>query len=272
MTYQNLKNMPLVESILELRWYANPAIVQEHRDENGNILFIQGSVDEHYQILLSRLFDKLSNLGYSEYKKVDQAIPDDLSGHKVQHRFTSINNDWPMVQIGHGIVTLNETKKYTWDDFKNRSLSLLELIHKTHPNPGSIAYKYASLRYINAFQFDFDKENIFDFMSNHMKTSVNYDDVLFSNNSLERSPLAFSVVSQNKSSDPLGLFSNTLARGKSDNKEAIVWDINFRSINEEINSFPEGFENWLNGAHHCIDDWFRKTIKGDLERRFKGEK
>ncbi|MBP8986104.1 MAG: TIGR04255 family protein [Syntrophobacterales bacterium] len=71
---KELKNKPLVEAILEIRWK------------------LQGlpsgpQVDPHYKLLLGRLFDRMLK-DYPEHEQLPTAnVPDELVGHVVQHRF-----------------------------------------------------------------------------------------------------------------------------------------------------------------------------------------
>ncbi len=105
MVRHSLKNKPLLEAILEIKWALSP-----HSENIGN------GTDPHYKILLGRMFDKISDTGglYPIHEELPAArIPDEFAGHIVQHRFLVEAGGWPLIQLGPGILTLNETENYT---------------------------------------------------------------------------------------------------------------------------------------------------------------
>jgi uncharacterized protein (TIGR04255 family) len=104
-----LKNKPLVEAIIEVRW--------QLKSPNPGI-----QIDPHYKILLGRLYDKVVQK-YPEHEQLPTAsMPDEVTGQMVHHRFRNGGNDWPLLQVGPGIFTLNDTHKYTWEDFRARAV------------------------------------------------------------------------------------------------------------------------------------------------------
>ncbi|WP_367363325.1 TIGR04255 family protein [Mesotoga sp.] len=42
---------------------------------------------------------------------------------------------WPLVQLGPGIITLNATEDYSWDDFSYRIDRLIENFFESYPDP-----------------------------------------------------------------------------------------------------------------------------------------
>ena len=117
-----LKNKPLVETILEVKW-----------DLESRASGVQR--DPHFKLLLGRFYDRLSD-EYPEHEQLASAmIPDEMSAYIVSHQFRQAPSDWPLVQLGPGIMTLNETHKYTWDDFRSRALTVIERLLEAHPKP-----------------------------------------------------------------------------------------------------------------------------------------
>jgi len=110
-----LKNKPLVEAIFELKW--------DLQEMPGEYYF-----DPDYKMSIGRLYENLKDKYPTQEKLNTATMPDEIAGHVVQYRFRSAENDWPLVQIGPGIVTLNETEKYTWDEFKDNITRLIETL------------------------------------------------------------------------------------------------------------------------------------------------
>ena len=96
-----LQNKPLVEAIFELRWKL------EERSPGIKI-------DPHYKILVGAMYEKVKDRYPFPEQMPTVNIPDEMAAHVVQHRFRKAENEWPLVQVGPGIVTLNDTHGYTW--------------------------------------------------------------------------------------------------------------------------------------------------------------
>lgn len=94
---EKLTHPPLVEAILEVRWQ-----LQEQ---------VPGvAVDPKYKLLVGRLYDRLSR-DYPFHEPLPTAsMPDEMLGYVVQHRFRAAEGVWPLVQVGPGLVTLNDPR------------------------------------------------------------------------------------------------------------------------------------------------------------------
>lgn len=255
---KELKNKPLVEAILEVRWQ------------------LQGTppgpqIDPHYKLLLGRLFDRMLK-DYPEHEQLPTAnIPDELVGHVVQHRFRVAANSWPLVQVGPGIFTMNSTADYKWGDFRPRVLSAIEKLYDAHPKVGDLKITNLILRYIDAVEFDYGTGNTFAFLNDNLKVNISLPDNLFKDTSVHEKP--DSLISQFafKCEKPNGIINIRFATGQKQNVPAVIWETTVESAGDDLPEIPKAFEGWLDAAHEITDDWFFKMIEGDLERRFSGE-
>jgi uncharacterized protein (TIGR04255 family) len=94
-----LRNKPLLEAIFELRW--------ELQEQAPGL-----KLDPHYKILIGSLYDRVKD-EYPFHEELPTAtIPDEISGYIVKHRFRKSENGWPLIQLGPGVVTLNDTEGY----------------------------------------------------------------------------------------------------------------------------------------------------------------
>lgn len=255
---KKLKNKPLVEAIFEMRWV------------------LQGNppaplVDPHYKLLLGRLYDRLHE-GYPTHEQLPSAnIPDDLVGHVVQHRFRVSDNSWPLVQVGPGVFTVNSTNDYTWSDFRPRVLDAIKKLYESHPKAQELRVSNLILRYIDAVDFDYRADNIFDFLRDKLKLEVSLPEDLFSETSIQNRPASFTWHCSFKSEQPNGLINIRFATGQKKNAPILVWETTVESTDNNLPQMPSGFEKWFDDAHTITDDWFFKLIEGELERRFSGE-
>lgn len=99
MSQANLANPPLVEALVEVRWELDspaPGV----------------SLDPNYKILLGRFYDRV-RADYPFHEQLPMSLaPDELTGYQVQHRFRLAADAWPLVQLGPGILSLNDTAAY----------------------------------------------------------------------------------------------------------------------------------------------------------------
>src|SRR5262249_46385506 len=106
--------------------------------------------DPHYKLLLGRLYDRLL-AEYPEHEQLATAsFPDELVGHVIQHRFRATANGWPLIQLGPGILTINSTADYTWQDFRPRAVAAVRRLYEAHPRTTDLKLSAITLRYIDA--------------------------------------------------------------------------------------------------------------------------
>lgn len=258
MSTRELKHKPLVEAICEIRW-----ALQEK---------VPGiAVDPHYRLLLGRLYDRLQ-AKYPEHEQLETAnIPDEMSGHIVQHRFRAAQNDWPLVQLGPGVLTLNDTSKYKWEDYRVRVVDAKNKLYDAYPKPQDLRVETLELRYIDAVELDFKASSVFQFLQDNLKVSVAMPPNLFDGTGVERLPHHFQSQQMYRSTTPAGVIRLGLATGIRRDKPSLIWETSLSSAGDDLPKLPDGFETWLDQAHTLVNDWFFKMIDGELHRRFSGE-
>lgn len=256
-----LKNKPLIEAIFELRWKLKE---QEH-DPSVKL-------DPHYKLFIGRMYDRLSE--GKEYTYHEQlptaAIPEEIAGHVVQHRFRKGKDEWPLVQIGPGIVTLNDTEGYVWEDFVKRINQMLNALFEAYPNAeNSLKINSLLLRYIDAVPFDFTKDLVFDFLRVQMKTSISLYPRLFEDTEVNKLPSGLDLRFSFLATKPPGTMYLRFAKGKKKDSDALIWESMVQSVEKDVPKTKETIITWVNEAHTLTDDWFFKIIEGDLLRRFE---
>ncbi|MBP7708007.1 MAG: TIGR04255 family protein [Candidatus Aminicenantes bacterium] len=260
MARKQLKNKPLVEAILEIRWHLL-------NKQNGPGF----EEDPHYRLLLGRFSERIQKV-YPFHESLPAAsIPDNMAAFIVQHRFRTGANSWPLVQMGPGILSVNDTAGYSWPDFQSRCQSAMSNLLDSHPNIADLKIKALMLRYIDAIPFDFEKNNVFTFLREKMKVTLALPNSLFASDKVFNSPSTFSWESSFKHTNPAGKLVIKLASGIRDKESALIWETRVGSEDSQVPDLKAGFSGWLEGAHELTDDWFFKLIEGDLERRFSGD-
>lgn len=205
-----LKNKPLIEAIFELRW--------ELQQRAPGV-----RIDPHYKIIIGRIYDRVSSIYPSHEQLPTATMPDELAGYVVQHRFRKGRDEWPLIQIGPGIITLNDTAGYTWDDFARRISDLLDILFESYPDAKSnLKINSLLLRYIDAIDFDYEKCDVLNFLKEKLKINVEIHEKLFENTWASGLPLNLDLRASFPSTKPKGAVHLRIARGKSKGTDALV--------------------------------------------------
>jgi uncharacterized protein (TIGR04255 family) len=249
-----LERPPLVEAIFEIKW-------QLHESGPGF------KHDPHYNLLVGRLYDRLEKYYPFHESLPNSSIPAEIIPGVVQHRFRAAKDKWPVVQLGPGIFTVNDTQDYSWEDFKSRVLKGVRFLFDVHP--GALVITNLVLRYINAIDFDFNKEDVFRFLEAHMKTEIALYPLLFENPGVQRTPESFDFRFTFACNKPDSTINLRFARGKKKRRDAFFWETFVATSLDDIPELPSELEGWLENSHNVLEDWFFKLVEGDLLRRFE---
>ncbi|MFC1806227.1 TIGR04255 family protein [Planctomycetota bacterium] len=250
-----LKSPPLVEAILEMRWEL----------QQGNVP--QARVDPHYSLVLGKLHGKI-DAEYPFHERLPIAlVPDELSAYKVKHRFRKAPHECPLVQIGPGVLTLNETTSYsTYQTFRPRAESLLEAFLSVYPEIPK--FSMLLLRYIDAVDVDFHHESVWAFMLDKMGVPVDLPDAFFDDTGVRKQPQHFVWETAFPCEAPSGTATLRFATGERKGTPSLVWEQMLRSEGADVPDMPGGFLDWLDGAHLLTESWFQTLIDGALRERF----
>jgi uncharacterized protein (TIGR04255 family) len=251
-----LSNPPLIEAIFEAKW-------QPEEMEPGR------RRDRHYHLLIGRLYDKLCQ-DYSYYEPLPAAsVPSNLVAGVVQHRFRKDDGQWPVIQIGPGIFTVNDTETYTWNDFKNRVVGGMEDLFDVCPSLQDLTFDSLALRYINGVELDFDQEDILKFLEDQMRIDLSLPSSLFEDTSTEKAPLGIDCRLAFRCTKPKSRINMKFSRGRRYDSDALIWETIVFTGSGDMPRLLSGLENWLTEAHDVAEGWFFKLVEGDLLRSFK---
>jgi uncharacterized protein (TIGR04255 family) len=259
-TVTELKKKPLVEVIVELRWRV-PAL------SAGLEL---GSGDPHYQLLLGRFYDRMRPQ-YPSHEALPAAqMPDSLVGQIVQHRFRTAPNDWPLVQIGPGIMTVNETRKYTWLDFRQRSVDAVRGVFEAYPGASPFVPEKLTLRYIDALPFAPANQNVISFLKDKLQITIDVPAAVFTHSSVSSTPKAFQWQAAYPFDDQSNTLAIKIALGKKGDEPAILLDTSVDcTLAATLTGLPANFADWVDKAHEACSTWFKKLTEGELYDSFE---
>jgi uncharacterized protein (TIGR04255 family) len=235
-----LPKAPLIEVVFELRWKVYP-------NEFQTIQYLPGDLYPHFK-------------NKYPFREVIEGIP--LFGQAPSSRFRTGQNDYPLIQIGSGIFTVNTNDtKYFWDEYES---SVIEAIQKL-----TEVYSFKenhnvtlTLRYIDFIKFDFDKENVLEFLDKklHIKIAQSFYD----SNELAKN-LFLNLNYRNE----LGALNVAINQGKDSlNVDGIIIQTNVTSNVISSTLTLNEVKIWLNQAHEVTSDIFKKMTKGYLQEEF----
>lgn len=251
-----LKNKPLVEAIFELRW--------ELRDTTAS----GESVDPHYKILIGSMYEKAkSEYPFHEQLPVSE-VPDRFAPYIIQHRFRKAAGQWPLIQIGPGIIALNDTVGYVWEDFSQRISGLIHMLIEAYPDLENLRPVMVMLRYIDSIDYSYDSD-VLKFLREKMKIGINMNQNLFEDTGITESPFDIDLKLSFHSALPKGAMDIRIRRGKKAETDALVWETIFRSLGDDTPISEDEIIAWVEKAHELTDDWFFKLIEGDLLKEFE---
>lgn len=251
-TLGNLPNKPLVEALFEFKWGPDtPEILG-------------------YPIVVGALYEQLKDL-YPEIEDLPlNRVPPELTLQMVRHRFRKAKRGWPLVQIGPGILTVNDTEGYTtWDEFYKSINHVIERLYEAHPKNAEVKPQSFLLRYINAVDFDFGRDDVLNFLERKFKTKVVMDKSLFAVGSSTEKPSELILRLSFPLGTPKGLATVQFSSGVKSEKPALVWELIVNSSPPQVSQMPKGASAWLREAHDVIDHWFFKLTEGELLDSFK---
>lgn len=250
---RKLLNKPLVEAIFEFRW--------KIPDDQG---------DPHYPLFIGRLHDRVQ-AEYSFHEPMPASvIPFPIAANVIQHRFRKEKGCWPLIQVGPGIVTLNDTDSYEWVDFSPRIKAAITAVYGAYPEPAELHVGGLTLRYVDAFELD-PRQDMLDYLRTNLKTTASLPSELFSNTAVSPKPLSLNMTISFATDKPKGTISVKFSNGLHKGKLALVMETIAQSSASELPRMPEGLDEWTEAMHGLTSDWFFKLIEGDLYRRFGGE-
>lgn len=254
-----LKRKPLVEALLEVRWAL----------EGGPAPDL--ARDPHYQFLLGKLFENIKG-DFPHHEQLPVAVmPADMTPYTPHHRFRVAPNGWPLLQIGPGVLTVNDTVDYSWERFEQQITRAVPALVASHPQPSALRFETLMLRYINAVLADPSQVNVLELLSRSMKIQFSVPDSIFADGNIGPAPVRLATEFVFPCREPSGLLTLKFATGRKDKQPALIFELWFVSRGKQVPVMPEGFGNWASGAHAVIEEIFFRLIEGDLLKEFTGD-
>lgn len=246
-----LPNAPLQEVIFEVKW---------DLDISQDTLL---SYDSGFDMAVGIFYSFVKNEFKSQKAKFPPGIllPQEFLNNQPKYQYWTNDNTWPVMQLGHGIFTINDTEaNYQWE---KSFFPLIKkgLIYLQNSYSKSLNFNFVSLRYID--QISTKDYNFSDWLS-FMKDNLNFEieNKFDPKGSLKK--FQYTQVFDLKNGSELEI---VISNGKKNNNEDIlVWETSISNNN----AFTQvSIIDWLDSAHKITSQLFKEICKDDLYNSFK---
>lgn len=250
---EKLSKQPLLEVVFELHWKSKKG----YPDPEYKLII--GAFYEHIKGEFP-VFDPLPTANIPE-----EAIPP--NSKIVQYRFWSEKRNWPVVQLGPGILTVNMNKDYEdWATFKPIIENVVEKFFSSHPNKENLILERLILKYLDFFHFNFSKTNVLDYLKGklHVNLVVDLGDDPRKANLVEV-PMNIDLKLEYQIKEPEGVLGFRFFRASIEGKEGLVMESYVISKDFPQSDLSKEFISlWLDQAHNMTDFIFSNLIRGEL--------
>lgn len=257
----DLPKKPLVEAIFEVRWALQ---------KRGPL---ESEVDPGFQILFGRFYDKIS-VDFPELEDLPAAqIPEHLIPNVARHRFRKKHNGWPLIQLGPGLLTVNDTEDYTWKIYQRLLQQGVSALFDAYPrNIAPLVLSQISLRYLDAIPLNTmgEGKNILSFLDDHLHTKVSVDPLIFENPQASQEPMGLQLRLNYSLPGLRGTGSIALSTGLKDDIPSVILDMSVVSQGSDVPNNIHALTEWFERAHEFTDHWFFTLCRGGLIEVFGG--
>lgn len=236
---KKLKHAPLKEVIFEINW-------EENVDEFGN------KSDFGFELSQGLFFEHIKS-GFPIHKKL-QGTNQKVSFGTPIHQYWSDELEWPVVQHGEGVLTINQVEaNYTWSDFKTLILKIFGLLNESYGRELNITK--INLEYMDAFDMTADMDKMA-FIENILQTSVK-------TNYSVPGKLANITINRNYVQDDESNLTINISDAVNNITEADAVVILTTATKENINLQKE-FEKNLESLHDICSQVFKTILDKDF--------
>jgi uncharacterized protein (TIGR04255 family) len=236
---KKLPNAPLKEVIFELFWSLD-------YDQNGF------PVDNNAFGLAK---GKFSTLIEDDFKHLDYLLPDNIVlPQQVALRFWKDKNIYPVIQIGMGVIAVNDTEKnYVWEDtYKPLVLKAIENLEKSYRFK-NLNYNKVRLKYIDSVDIsDEEYANVRTFIKEKLNLNIENG---FSVQGISKDiNVSQSFLLEDGSNFVLSV--NT-GFNQQNQQNAIVWSL---EVSKTGQIATQEISDWLEIAHEKTSSTFKNML------------
>jgi uncharacterized protein (TIGR04255 family) len=249
---------PLVEVIAELRWKLQPLLAIPN-----------AAVDPHFP-LLNQQFGEI--LKQSEFSRIERLLPDqvptEMFPHKPLLRYRRQTADWPLIQLGPGLLAMNIVPPYNgWAEFRGFISKVVQWLFQAFPIPEKyLKIETMELHYIDGFTDSLGYSNELAFLNEGLTLGIGIPERLRSlSNDLAGSRISMEI--QIPVSKPQGSLAIVkLGPGKVKDQNALVMELLCKREGVDSIQTQAAVLEWMDGAHALLREAFARVTSEKLKQ------
>lgn len=259
----DLATSPLHEAWLTIQWKLDSV------EDNPQILR-----DKFFPLALGR-FDHVVKEKYKYRAELPIAqAPEEVTPHIVRYQFRQNGPDGsPLLQIGPGIASVNFIKICPWEPFKEEALFLRQALSESYSEK-KLLIDSLSLTYRNGVPFKYSEENLGEFLSKRLNTTITFPQTIPGEVTQNRNiknlniSTAFALKEPTGSTGKVRIITGS-KKEKLENQEIVIFDTEVTG-SENLPDFNDqaAFSLWLDQAHAICHEWFMAFIEGSLYKHY----
>jgi uncharacterized protein (TIGR04255 family) len=185
----------------------------------------------------------------------------------VQHRFRATEDGWPLIQLGPGLLTVNDTEGYEWHHFREHCKFAVDALQRAYADAKQpLTIEQSMLRYIDADVLA--DETPQDFLKK-LKITTEVPSPLSGEISANDEMIGFNLQWMFRANKPKGVAQFRITQGKKQDQDAIIWETSILSRGVDVSDFLIQGIDWIDAAHQMTHNWFYRLIEGELLEKYR---
>jgi uncharacterized protein (TIGR04255 family) len=256
------ESAPLVEVIAEVHW---------HIERLSTVP--DGGLDPQYAGLVAQLEQAFPNAGFPVVERlVPPQVPIELLADKPVMRFWRGPKQYPLIQIGPGLMTVNIVPPYEgWKAFKPVVLQALDVLKSSYPMADALLkFERAELRYLDGFTRRHGLTSYAEFIQQNLDLSFQLPSAV---TSCATKPPERHIICSADFRFPLhdrpgnaGLIR--LRPGTIGEEPGAILDCAMQWQDSAAGIPKDALGDWFDEAHTCVSNWFFAIVKQPLVAKF----
>lgn len=255
-----LESTPLVEAWLELRWELEQVVPTADFQR-----------DPGFPIALGVFYSKIRDRYPVKRDTQSVAAPLEMMPYVARHQFLQDGKNYPLLQLGPGVASVNFTDEYEWADFMKETEFLVESLAESYSD-SEIVPALATLRYRNAHDVQYFEKDLFSYAKQNLNTSIELPEQIPGFASEKKIPTSADLAFTFDLTKPKGTGTFRLTTGKRnrDQSQILVSQMEIASGGKDCPNFLDyqEFQPWLSDAHLVAHEWFFSMIEGNLSSEY----
>ena len=251
-------NAPLIEVIVEVRWVTQKLEALP-----------DAAIDPHFNEFHNQFRKVAQENGFSHVQTLlPEKLPIEFMHHKPHSRYRVGEGQWPLFQIGPGIMTINIVPPYKgWTAFKDIIENGLDMLFSSYPfSDKTLTFEVIHLRYIDGFikKHGFDRYS--DFIGDKFKVVNQIPREIIDNYTSEDSEVVTKSETRLDLSKPPGAVGFIkVSPGTSHKEKAAIVELVVASTPTTSPQDRDGISSWLDQAHLTVRHWFQLLTSDELK-------